>query len=82
MILKKCTYYTFLILKMGFDGLFFARVDYQDYEQRNKTKTMEMVWKGSDNLGKSCWQCPRSSTNTHACRPSELAFYGCFVGLL
>ncbi|CAF0829955.1 unnamed protein product, partial [Didymodactylos carnosus] len=39
-----------LFAQMGFDGLFFGRADYQDYEQRNKTKTMEMVWKASDNL--------------------------------
>jgi lysosomal alpha-mannosidase len=38
---------------MGFDGLFFARLDYQDEDQRNKTKTMELVWKGSANLGES-----------------------------
>ncbi len=37
---------------MGFDGLFFGRADYQDYDQRNKTKTMELLWKASANLGK------------------------------
>jgi lysosomal alpha-mannosidase len=37
--------------QMGFDGLFFGRLDYQDYNQRNLTKTMEMIWKGSANLG-------------------------------
>lgn len=37
--------------QMGFDGLFFGRADYQDYEQRNKTKTMELLWKASANLG-------------------------------
>jgi hypothetical protein len=36
---------------MGFDGLFFARADYQDRHTRNSTKTMEMVWKASANLG-------------------------------
>jgi len=36
---------------MGFDGLFFARADYQDRQTRNSTKTMEMVWKASTNLG-------------------------------
>jgi hypothetical protein len=41
----------FIVLKMGFDGLFFARLDYQDNDQRNNTKTMEMIWKGSANLG-------------------------------
>ncbi len=38
---------------MGFDGLFFGRADYEDYQTRNRTKTMEMVWKASANLGKS-----------------------------
>ena len=37
---------------MGFDGLFFGRADYEDYRTRNRTKTMEMVWKASANLGK------------------------------
>ena len=37
---------------MGFDGLFFGRADYQDMQTRNRTKTMEMVWKASANLGK------------------------------
>ncbi len=36
---------------MGFDGLFFGRNDYQDFDLRNRTKTMEMIWKGSANLG-------------------------------
>ncbi len=35
---------------MGFDGLFFGRIDFQDYAQRNVSKTMEMIWKGSANL--------------------------------
>jgi hypothetical protein len=40
---------------MGFDGLFFGRIDLQDYAQRNLTKTMEMIWKGSDSLGQQSW---------------------------
>jgi hypothetical protein len=36
---------------MGFDGLFLGRADYQDWQTRNSTKTMEMVWKASANLG-------------------------------
>jgi hypothetical protein len=36
---------------MGFDGLFFGRADYEDIQNRNRTKTMEMVWKASANLG-------------------------------
>jgi lysosomal alpha-mannosidase len=36
---------------MGFDGYFFGRLDYQDLKQRYATKHMEMIWKGSANLG-------------------------------
>lgn len=39
--------------QMGFDGLFFGRLDYQDKQHRIKSKSMEMVWKGSPtNLSK------------------------------
>jgi len=37
---------------MGFDGLFFARLDYQDYSVRKQAKEMELVWRGSQSLGK------------------------------
>jgi hypothetical protein len=40
---------------MGFDGLFFARADYQDITARHNNKTMEMVWKASANLGQQSW---------------------------
>lgn len=41
-----------LFAQFGFDGLFFGRLDYQDKIQRQKTKTMEMLWRGSPkNLG-------------------------------
>jgi len=36
---------------MGFDGLFFARLDYQDYSRRKKAKEMELMWRGSQSLG-------------------------------
>lgn len=44
-----------LFAQMGFDGLFFGRLDYQDKDQRLNTTTMEMVWHGSPNnlLGKA-----------------------------
>ncbi len=32
--------------------MLFGRDDYQDHSQRNSTKTAEMVWKASANLGK------------------------------
>jgi hypothetical protein len=38
---------------MGFDCLLFGRLDYQDKLTRLQTKTAEMVWKGSANLGKA-----------------------------
>lgn len=41
-----------LFLQFGFDGLFFGRLDYQDKDKRLKEKTMELLWMGSDNLGK------------------------------
>jgi len=40
---------------MGFDGLFFGRADYQDISTRNSTKTREMVWKASANLGSDAY---------------------------
>ena len=36
---------------MGYDGLFFARNDYDDKNQRLKDNTMEMVWRPSKSLG-------------------------------
>lgn len=44
-----------LFAQMGFDGLFFGRLDYQDKEERLRVKNMETIWKGSDSLGKSSW---------------------------
>ncbi|XP_050392996.2 lysosomal alpha-mannosidase [Patella vulgata] len=43
-----------LFAQMGFDGLFFGRLDYQDKANRLNKKTMEMIWKGSPkNLGQT-----------------------------
>jgi lysosomal alpha-mannosidase len=41
-----------IFARMGFDGLFLGRLDYQDKLTRFLTKTAEMVWQGSSNLGK------------------------------
>ncbi len=86
MILKKYICYTFFHSKMGFDGLFFARLDYQDEDQRNKTKTMELIWKGSADLGEFSWQYPRSSIYTYIHTYLQIvkagylrAFYGIFT---
>jgi len=43
-----------LFAKMGFDGLFFGRLDYADKEKRMKERAMEMIWKGDpDEKGSS-----------------------------
>jgi lysosomal alpha-mannosidase len=42
-----------ILSRMGYDGLFFARLDYQDKNERLRQKTTEIVWEGSPNLGKS-----------------------------
>lgn len=39
-----------IFAQFGFDGLFFARLDYQDYEKRKSSKTLESMWFGSDSL--------------------------------
>ena len=36
---------------MGFDGLFFGRLDHQDKDKRQVDKTMEFLWQASANLG-------------------------------
>ena len=40
-----------LSLQLGFDSLFFARIDYQDRAKRLKEKNLEVVWRGSKSLG-------------------------------
>ncbi|CAK9166161.1 unnamed protein product [Ilex paraguariensis] len=39
--------------ELGFDSLFFARIDYQDRANRKDEKTLEVVWQGSKSLGSS-----------------------------
>lgn len=39
--------------ELGFDSLFFARIDYQDREKRKDQKTLEVVWQGSKTFGPS-----------------------------
>ncbi|KAM7509321.1 hypothetical protein LguiA_019774 [Lonicera macranthoides] len=39
--------------ELGFDSLFFARIDYQDRAKRKDEKTLEVVWQGSKSLGSS-----------------------------
>ncbi|XP_037825869.1 lysosomal alpha-mannosidase isoform X2 [Lucilia sericata] len=39
-----------MFAQMGFDGLFFGRLDYQDKDERLMTKKAEMIWRASANL--------------------------------
>lgn len=39
--------HAWLSSEVGFDALFFGRIDYQDHNKRMAERTMEMVWKGS-----------------------------------
>eukprot|EP01041_Mallomonas_annulata_P000682 gene682-1305_t len=42
-----------LSAEVGFDGLFFGRIDYQDRQKRLASKDMEMVWRGSESMSES-----------------------------
>ena len=44
-----------IFAELGFDGLLFGRLDYQDKVNRLVKKTAEMVWQGSPNLGKKLY---------------------------
>ncbi|KAE8707133.1 26S proteasome non-ATPase regulatory subunit 4-like protein [Hibiscus syriacus] len=39
--------------EVGFDSVHFARVDYQDREQRKNDKSLEVIWRGSNTFGSS-----------------------------
>ncbi|EEF51696.1 probable alpha-mannosidase At5g13980 [Ricinus communis] len=39
--------------EVGFDSIFFARIDYQDRSKRKDEKSLEVVWRGSKSLGSS-----------------------------
>nr|XP_023887935.1 probable alpha-mannosidase At5g13980 isoform X3 [Quercus suber] len=43
----------FLLMQLGFDSLFFARIDYQDRAKRKNEKSLEVIWRGSKSLGPS-----------------------------
>ncbi|XP_043527609.1 lysosomal alpha-mannosidase isoform X2 [Frieseomelitta varia] len=40
-----------LFAQLGFDGMFLARLDYQDKNKRLRDKSMEFIWRASPNLG-------------------------------
>lgn len=52
-----------LFTKMGYDGVFLGRLDYRNKNKRTSSKTMEMIWKSSDNLGEFCGSFEKTSTS-------------------
>ncbi|KAF2364114.1 Glycosyl hydrolase family 38 C-terminal [Trinorchestia longiramus] len=62
-----------LFAQMGFDGLFFARLDYHDKNERMRTKNMEMVWQPSNSLGETAWLFTGALPN-HYSPPSGFCF--------
>lgn len=42
-----------LSAKLGFTAMYFARIDYQDYNQRKRDKTLEFRWRPSQSLPSS-----------------------------
>lgn len=41
------------MLQLGFDSLYFARIDYQDRAKRKDEKALEVIWRGSRSLSSS-----------------------------
>ena len=39
---------------MGFDGLFFARNDFRDKQQRENNQTLDMVWNAGETIPGKC----------------------------
>lgn len=46
-----------MLFQVGFDALYFARIDYQDRKKRKDTKSLEIIWRGSKTLGSSADVC-------------------------
>ncbi|KAJ8919725.1 hypothetical protein NQ315_006253 [Exocentrus adspersus] len=40
-----------LLSQMGMDAFFFSRIDYREMKKRRAEKTMDLLWRGSANLG-------------------------------
>ncbi|XP_049776423.1 lysosomal alpha-mannosidase-like [Schistocerca cancellata] len=54
-----------IFAQLGYDGVFFARSDYQDRQRRYQTKDTEMIWQGSANLGTSSRLFAATFNNTY-----------------
>lgn len=58
-----------MFARMGFDGMFLGRLDYQDKRTRLDSRTMEMIWKASDNLGEDADLFTGALYNTYSPPP-------------
>lgn len=58
-----------LFAQMGFDGMLFGRIDYQDKVKRLQEKSMEFVWKSSSSLGKPANLFTAAMFNTYSPPP-------------
>lgn len=55
--------------QVGFDALYFSRIDYQDRQKRKDTKSLEVVWRGSKTLGSSVDVSSTPIFHSHLSRP-------------
>ncbi|KAL6449015.1 hypothetical protein ACFW04_000614 [Cataglyphis niger] len=58
-----------LFAQMGFDGMLFGRIDYQDKSKRLREKSMEFIWKSSPSLGKRANLFTAAMYNTYSPPP-------------
>lgn len=58
---------------VGFDALYFARIDYQDYGKRKKNKDLEFIWRSSKSRGKTA-QIFTGEIIDHYCSPGKFDF--------
>ncbi|KAH0948863.1 hypothetical protein HN011_001273 [Eciton burchellii] len=58
-----------LFAQMGFDGMLFGRIDYQDKNKRLREKSMEFVWESSSSLGKQANLFTVAMYNTYSPPP-------------
>lgn len=43
--------------EVGFDALYFGRIDYQDMDVRKANKQLEFLWQASPSLGAPAGEC-------------------------
>ncbi|XP_014487574.1 PREDICTED: lysosomal alpha-mannosidase isoform X1 [Dinoponera quadriceps] len=55
-----------LFAQMGFDGMLFGRIDYQDKAKRLREKSMEFIWKSSPSLGQRADLFTAAMFNTYS----------------